>query len=114
MFQSALMLTEVLKEREAQLELKRLKDQAGHGQDKEYLEQAQRELEEGIRSDQAKAAERMLAAKENQHFLKAQYVYFIANFFTRVQWNWSMFYKIFSPMSNLHVIVFCYLSLPDN
>lgn len=72
--QSALMLTEVLKEREAQLELKRLKEQASHGKDKEWLEIAQREHEEAIRLDQTKAAERLINAAENQSFLKAQYV----------------------------------------
>lgn len=71
-FHSALMLTEVLKEREAQLELKRLKEQAGHGKDREWLDQAQRDHEEAIRQDQAKAAERLLAAADHQKFLKAQ------------------------------------------
>lgn len=66
------MLTEVLKEREAQLELKRLKDQASQGKDKEWLERARHDYEEAIRQDQAKAAERILAASENQKFLKAQ------------------------------------------
>ncbi|XP_053373557.1 cilia- and flagella- associated protein 210-like [Mercenaria mercenaria] len=71
-FHSALMLTEVLKEREAQLELKRLKEQASHGKDREWLEVAQKEHEEAIRLDQTKAAERLVAASENQKFLKAQ------------------------------------------
>lgn len=71
-FHSALMLTEVLKEREAQLELKRLREQASVGQDKEWLIKAQREYEEAIKADQMKAAERIIAARDNQHFLKAQ------------------------------------------
>ncbi|KAL4222019.1 hypothetical protein ACF0H5_018064 [Mactra antiquata] len=71
-FHSALMLTEVLKEREAQLELKRLQEQASHGKDREWLEIANKEHEEAIRMDQSKAAERILAAAENQNFLKAQ------------------------------------------
>lgn len=71
-FHSALMLTEVLKEREAQLELKRLKEQASHGKDKEWLDIAKREHEEAIRQDQSKAAERILAAAGNQNFLMAQ------------------------------------------
>ena len=66
------MLTEVLKEREAQLELKRLKEQASVGKDKEWLERARQEYEEAIRIDQAKAADRIVAAGENQQFLKAQ------------------------------------------
>ena len=44
--QSALLFTEVLKEREAQLELKRLKEKAAEGRDQQYLDQMQRELEE--------------------------------------------------------------------
>lgn len=69
------MLTEVLKEREAQLELKRLKDQASQGKDKEWLEKARQEYEEAIRQDQTKAAERIIAAADNQNFLKAQSVH---------------------------------------
>ncbi|WAQ94164.1 CC173-like protein [Mya arenaria] len=71
-FHSALMLTEVLKEREAQLELKRLKEAASHGKDKAWLDQAQREYEEAIQQDQVRAAERIINAKDNQGFLKAQ------------------------------------------
>ena len=59
-------------EREAQLELKRLKEQASVGKDKEWLERARQEYEEAIRIDQAKAADRIIAAGENQQFLKAQ------------------------------------------
>lgn len=66
------MLTEVLKEREAQLELKRLKEHATQGKDKEWLERARQDYEEAIRVDQAKAAERIVAAADNQKFLKAQ------------------------------------------
>lgn len=71
-FHSALMLTEVLKEREAQLELKYLKEHANQGKDKEWLEKAQREHEEAIRQSQIQAAERLLAAADNQNFVKAQ------------------------------------------
>lgn len=71
-FHSALMLTEVLKEREAQLELKRLQAQANEGKDKEWLDKARREHEEAIRLDQEQAFGRIMAAKTNQNFLKAQ------------------------------------------
>ena len=66
------MLTEVLKEREAQLELKRLQAQASEGQDKEWLDKARQEHELAIRQDQEQAYKRIKASKENQHFLKAQ------------------------------------------
>ena len=66
------MLTEVLKEREAQLELKRLQTQASEGQDKEWLDKARQEHELAIRQDQEQAYKRIKASKENQHFLKAQ------------------------------------------
>lgn len=66
------MLTEVLKEREAQLELRRLQAQASEGKDQEWLEKARREHEEAIKQDQEQALERIQAAKTNQNFLKAQ------------------------------------------
>ena len=72
--QGALLLTEVLKEREAQLELKRLKEAASEGQDLEWVEQAQREYEEGILRDQQDAAKRIEKAHRNASFQKAQSV----------------------------------------
>ena len=66
------MLTEVLKERDAQLELKRLQAMASEGKDQEWLVKAKREHEEAIRLDQGQAVERIKAAKTNQNFLKAQ------------------------------------------
>ena len=71
-FQSALLLTEVLKEREAQLELKRLKSAAGQGQYKEYLEAAQRDYEEAILKDQQEARHRMDMTRETANFQKSQ------------------------------------------
>lgn len=70
--QSALQLTEVLKERDAQLEFKQLKEAASQGKDRAYLEQAQRDLEEAIRRDQTEAQHRIAAAKKNKDFIKAQ------------------------------------------
>ncbi|KAK3592985.1 hypothetical protein CHS0354_023210 [Potamilus streckersoni] len=71
-FHGALMLTEVLKEREAQLELKKLQARANEGKDKEYMALAQREYEEAIQQDQMRAMERLAAAKEAEDFQKAQ------------------------------------------
>lgn len=70
--QSALQLTEVLKERDAQLEFNQLKKAANQGMDRAYLEQAQRDLEEAIRNDQMKAQQQIVAAKTNKEFIKAQ------------------------------------------
>ncbi|XP_060066979.1 cilia- and flagella- associated protein 210-like [Ylistrum balloti] len=71
-FHSALMLTEVLKEREAQIELKKLKQKANEGQDIEYLKRAQREYDEAIQADQHKAMERIQAAKHTAQFQMSQ------------------------------------------
>jgi len=71
------MLTEVLKEREAQIELKRLKALASDGKDVELFRQAQREHEEAIIKDQAKAMERIMASKSTAQFQKSQSVLFI-------------------------------------
>ncbi len=70
--QGALLLTEVLKEREAQLELKRLKEAALAGQDQDWLEKARREYEESILRDQNEAQKRMLRMKDTASFQKAQ------------------------------------------
>ncbi|CAL1540031.1 unnamed protein product [Lymnaea stagnalis] len=71
-FHSALTLTEVLKEREAQLELKRLKEQAMGDQDKEY-QKIDRELYEmTIQADQEKARARLQAASRTKQFQIAQ------------------------------------------
>jgi len=71
-FHSALQLTEVLKERDAQLEFRQLKEAAAQGKDRAYLEQVQRDLEEAIRKDQYDAQQRIVAAKQNKGFIKAQ------------------------------------------
>lgn len=70
--QSALQLTEVLKERDAQLEFIELKKAANQGMDRAYLEQTQRDLEEAIRKDQLEAQRQIAEAKLNRGFIKAQ------------------------------------------
>ena len=65
-------MTEVLKEREAQIELKRLKEKASAGKDREWLDLARHEYEEGTLKDQDEARERIRKASENASFQKAQ------------------------------------------
>lgn len=79
--QSALQLSEVLKERDAQVELKILKAKASEGQDREWMEKAQREYEDSIRRDQEAARKRMMAAAENANFIQKQYVFPFLNIF---------------------------------
>ena len=71
-FQGALLLTEVLKEREAQIELKNAREAANQGKDKELLKRHERELEEGILADQEKAVGRLRARKDIAEFQKSQ------------------------------------------
>nr|KAG5693818.1 hypothetical protein BaRGS_004426 [Batillaria attramentaria] len=71
-FHSALLHTEVLKERDAQVELNRLKAKAAEGVDREWLEKAQREYDDSIRRDQENAYKRMMAARDNENFLQKQ------------------------------------------
>ncbi|RUS71231.1 hypothetical protein EGW08_021012 [Elysia chlorotica] len=71
-FHSALTLTEVLKEREAQVELKRLKEMAMIDQDKEYMKINQEMLDRSIQADQAKARLRIEAAKKTADFQTSQ------------------------------------------
>ena len=67
-----MVLTEVLKEREAQIELRRLKEKASAGKDNEWLHLARREYEEGILKDQDEARERIHKAADTASFQKAQ------------------------------------------
>ncbi|XP_075685539.1 cilia- and flagella- associated protein 210 isoform X2 [Rhinoderma darwinii] len=58
-FHSALLLTEVMKERDAQIELKNKRMSMNNTQDKDTLVKLQKELEESIYNDQQKAMQRM-------------------------------------------------------
>ncbi|KAL8587022.1 hypothetical protein ACOMHN_023412 [Nucella lapillus] len=71
-FHSALQLTEVMKERDAQIELNILKAKASEGLDKELLEKAKRDYEDSIRRDQEAAMKRMKATKDNANFIQTQ------------------------------------------
>jgi len=71
-FHGALLLTEVLKEREAQLELKRLKEKALEGQDNDWLEKARKDYEEGILRDQEQARKQIAQLKDTAKFQTAQ------------------------------------------
>lgn len=71
MLQSALLLTEVMKEREAQLELKRLRA-VNNDAEMEQVASERREYEEAVLRDQAAAAERRQKAISYADFQKAQ------------------------------------------
>ncbi|PAA49695.1 hypothetical protein BOX15_Mlig017876g2 [Macrostomum lignano] len=71
-FHSALRLTEVLKEREAQIELNRLRARANEGQDQKYLEIWRKEHEDAIRRDQDEAAERIRKRQECATYQREQ------------------------------------------
>lgn len=70
--QSALQLTEVLKERDAQVEFNQLKLAASKGQDRANIERTQKELEKAIIKEQNDAQLRLEAARQNKDFIKAQ------------------------------------------
>lgn len=71
-FHSALLLTEVIKERDAQLELKNKQMSMGNRLDKDTLAKMQRELEESIYNDQQKALQRSTERKKNANDLQKQ------------------------------------------
>ncbi|ELU10324.1 hypothetical protein CAPTEDRAFT_176680 [Capitella teleta] len=71
-FHSALQFSEVLKEREAQLELRKLLELGGKDKDKEYVDRARKEYEEAIIKEQEMARERIRLAQETAAFQKAQ------------------------------------------
>lgn len=70
--QSALTLTEVLKEREAQIELQHLKEQAIKDQDQQYLKMDLENYERSIQADQVKARARIDAACRTAEFQMSQ------------------------------------------
>ena len=65
-------MTEVLKEREAQIELKHLKDEAMKNQDKEYLKIDREMHDRSIQADQEKARKRNMAALKTSEFQMLQ------------------------------------------
>ena len=67
-----MVLIEVLKERDAQVELNRLRKAASAGKDRDLLLKAQQELEEGIKHDQEMAIKRMKNNRETADFQMAQ------------------------------------------
>ncbi|KAG9477294.1 hypothetical protein GDO78_002602 [Eleutherodactylus coqui] len=71
-FHSALLLTEVTKERDAQVELRSKRMSMDNRQDKDTLAKMQRELEESIHSDQQKALQRLTERKDNANDLLKQ------------------------------------------
>ena len=66
------MLTEVLKEREEQIKLKKARARANAGKDIEIRKKHDRELEEGILQDQKKALKAIQEKKIVSEFQKAQ------------------------------------------
>ncbi|XP_033106191.1 coiled-coil domain-containing protein 173-like [Anneissia japonica] len=71
-FHGALLLTEVLKEREAQIELQKAKEEHLKNKDKHLLEKYQRDLEAGILEDHNKALKALTAQREVSEFQKRQ------------------------------------------
>ncbi|XP_071960010.1 cilia- and flagella- associated protein 210-like [Antedon mediterranea] len=71
-FHGALLLTEVLKEREAQIELKKRRDEQFKGKDKNLLQKYQKDLESGILEDHKKAMKALKERKDISDFQKRQ------------------------------------------
>ncbi|CAD5114893.1 DgyrCDS3923 [Dimorphilus gyrociliatus] len=71
-FHSALLLSEVLKERDAQLELKKLKEKAAEGADNEWLDYERKQLEDAILKEQREARERIEKNHENAKYVLRQ------------------------------------------
>ncbi|XP_022072385.1 cilia- and flagella- associated protein 210 isoform X2 [Acanthochromis polyacanthus] len=68
----ALLLTEVLKERDAQVELKQRQKSATKDVDKEYMEMVKRREEEALRQEQEKAKQKKLERQAAEEDLKSQ------------------------------------------
>lgn len=72
--QRALLLTEVLKEREAQTELKRRVKSASKDLDKDFMDMVKTRHDEALRQEQEKALQKKLDRKAVAEDLKKQYV----------------------------------------
>lgn len=72
--QRALLLTEVLKEREAQIELKRRIKSASKDVDKDYMDMVKTREDEALRQEQEKALQKKLDRQALAEDLKKQYV----------------------------------------
>ena len=92
-----MLLTEVLKEREAQLELKKLREQGLIGQDKELWEKHQRELNELKRIEEEEKMKVRLEKLNTAEFQKAQSV----TFYSVASWNW-----FYSPVISDSLLVY--------
>jgi len=71
-FHGALLLTEVLKERDAQIELKKQKEASAVGQDKEILEHFKQQAQIAAAEEHKKAAERYQEIQKVSAYQKAQ------------------------------------------
>lgn len=71
-FHSALLLTEVLKEREAQVELKKLKEKMNNGADRDLREKAEQEYHEFLQKDLEEKRRQAEMNKMTAEFQKAQ------------------------------------------
>ena len=78
--QSALVLSEVLKERDAQVEMKRLRKAANAGQDMDWAEKERHEIEEANRVEREKAIQRLRENQETAEFQLAQCVLTFVHF----------------------------------
>jgi hypothetical protein len=72
LFQSALLLTEVMKEREAQIELKKMREEGRANQDRGYLEKQRRDLEQQIQAEEEEKLRVRLENMKTAEFQKAQ------------------------------------------
>lgn len=72
LFQSALLLTEVLKEREAQIELKHRKQNTSNDVDKEIMAMMKRREDEALQLEQQKSLQRKLDSQAIAEYLKQQ------------------------------------------
>lgn len=70
--QSALLLTEVLKERDAQVELKKLKEKMNNGADRDLREKAEKEYHEFLQKDLEEKRRQAEMNKMTAEFQKAQ------------------------------------------
>ncbi|XP_062517668.1 cilia- and flagella- associated protein 210-like [Corticium candelabrum] len=71
-FHGALLLTEVLRERDAQVEYKKKKQESMKGRDVIYVEKAREDYEKGLLDDHEQAAKRVAANKTVADFQKQQ------------------------------------------
>lgn len=104
-----------MKEREAQIELKKLREEGRANQDRSYLEKQQRDLEEQKRAEEEEKLRARLENKKTAEFQKAQCVTLLcySSICQFCYWHTTLYFALLTRILNLgpteYHITYCFL-----